>query len=275
MKIKNHLIKRRRIYAVTGVLGISLSLLSIPISSIHPFLDELPEQLLNKVEFWQSQMYKGPYISLSISTHYSDFKISCPQTMKENETDEFRLEFDRYTIVSKLPSSFDPLHQFTITDTDTIRYKDKIIGEKAVELHSSGFKISPSTKIQKTSMTELPTLFVWTIKPESEGDHTLVLDISQLIRRTTKDTLSLENRLIVNEQEKKLDDYGILSFPVTVFTFWGISRKVYAVIRNIFLLMGFILMYPILLEWLKRCLLLNNSDTKSKDYVESKSSNRR
>lgn len=268
MKIRDHFIKRRVRYATLGVVATLFPLLSIPISSMRPFLDELPESSLCEAEFHQGQSYMGPDVSLSITifSDHSDFRIRCPQTMKENETKEFSLEFDRYTIVRE----FQPLESFyqsIPTDTirlesfcqsiptDTIRYKGEITEEKTVELHSSGFKISPSTKIKKASMTELPTLFLWTIKPESEGDHTIILDISELIRLATKDSI-LENNLMVNGQKNELDYYGSIRFPIRVFTFWGISRKAYGLTKNIILFCGFILMYPVLHEWLKRRLKL-------------------
>ena len=121
-----------------------------------------------------------------------------------------------------------------------------------VELYSSAFNISPQSKIEKPAGTRTPVLFVWTITPRSEGLHIALLDISNLLMVPEEDTLDLSTSLSINGEERVLEDYGILHLPIRIFTVWGISRNIFETIRYIIGFFVFLLMYPILHEFIKR-----------------------
>jgi hypothetical protein len=79
-----------------------------------------------------------------------------------------------------------------------------------IKLSSAGFKIDPETLLEVNS-DALPVRRSWTISPNSEGKHTLVLSVS---KPTAVGFAKLNNTLVRPEETFKL--------PITVYTIYGI-----------------------------------------------------
>jgi hypothetical protein len=79
-----------------------------------------------------------------------------------------------------------------------------------IKLSSSGFKIDPETPLEVSS-DALPIRRSWTISPNSEGKHTLVLSFS---KPTAVGLAKLNDAPVRPEEAFKL--------PITVYTIYGI-----------------------------------------------------
>jgi hypothetical protein len=110
--------------------------------------------------------------------------------------------------------------------------------------------LAPSVKTIPTG-SKLPAERLWSIKPKDEGDHNLVLNVSSALMTASSADL-VEANLLVNGDALQLPPSGDIPLPLKVTTVWGVSEVTVNIVRAAIGLGGFILMYPLLVEFLKR-----------------------
>lgn len=119
-----------------------------------------------------------------------------------------------------------------------------------VELSSATFKIVPSPRISRSGTP--PFVYTWVVTPQSLGRHALLVDIAQLLDRDSIDVL--EDVVTLNGKALATANATSLALPVRVLTEWGISGRTFNLLRAAVGLLGFILTYPLWIQWVRRLL---------------------
>jgi hypothetical protein len=109
-----------------------------------------------------------------------------------------------------------------------------------IKLSSAGFKIDPETPLELNSDV-LPIRQTWTISPNSEGKHTLVLSVS---KPSAVGFAQLNNQPVRPEQTFKL--------PVTVYTIYGFPLWMVNTLGAVAALGGTAVAWGPLAAWLYR-----------------------
>jgi hypothetical protein len=107
-----------------------------------------------------------------------------PERLRENETGVVTLRYEQQQERRKGYAASSP------TVTTVLQQSDR---ELTTEIASSGFKIAPASPAKSEKGTPLPLVIKWTITPEKEGQHALVLNVSDML---------LRSRPKSNDQEK-------------------------------------------------------------------------
>ncbi len=203
--------------------------------------------------------------SMSRSSTEVTINVSSPKEIPLNKSPNVELTFDENSITF-IPNS--PLLDFPqsgVYETDIIttegiyrKYKGNYPGGGAT-LTSKTFDISPHNRREKPIGVDIPTKLRWTITPKKEGHHKLELDISELVSKETEDwSVSKTVRLNGIELEDTILDEIVI--PVTVYTIWGISERMFGVIKALIGLIAFIFTYPIFVLILKRRFGMQNEN---------------
>jgi hypothetical protein len=176
-----------------------------------------------------------------------DLKLIYPQDMQENQTSAVTLQYDVIT---------------ARTDPVTFKVSEESWGKLPLtigaSLNSSAFDIEPSEFLKKEPGHPLPVSFVWSISPQKEGDHILLLDISFLtsswqplaaVQRKLEPTPKIA--FFLNEEEVSMTEFGVIQLPVKVHTILGVSNTTVDSIRAAIGLVAFVLLYTIFVDWMK------------------------
>jgi hypothetical protein len=117
------------------------------------------------------------------------------------------------------------------------------LGSLAIEVLAPPAKTIPAG-------AKLPAERLWSIKPKNEGDHNLILNVSSALMTASSADL-VEANLLVNGDTLQLPPTGDIPLPLEVTTVWGVSEVTVNIVRAGIGLVGFILMYPLLVEFLR------------------------
>jgi hypothetical protein len=243
-KIWKYARKYSALLAGTGLLFLIFAVAAHYLEGLRKFDNELiadeGSATLHQLEFSETA-------ATALMSFHQHFELRFPLEMLENETRTFSLEYDQYTIVTSIPDSSDPVG----ISPDTSILREQLFKPAKATLTSSGFDVSPNEPIEIQEGTNLPARFLWTIRPKSEGPrHDLLLDISNLLIVPDERTTQLDNELEINGRQIQLDNYEIIPVAITVHTIWGVSRKTYEIVKYSIALLSFILMYPLVHEFL-------------------------
>ncbi len=176
---------------------------------------------------------------------HSRFSLTYPREIRENQTSVVSLRIEAF--VDRVVT--DPISK---QESARSRISDTLELDEygALRLTSSGFDIAPDQEISKPPGTRLPTEYAWTISPRREGEHNLLLDLSGFIG-PLQENQQLESVLTVNERSVVFGDTQVLRLDVIVKTPWGVDGTTLTLIRAFFALLGFVLVYPVVVEWIK------------------------
>ena len=156
-----------------------------------------------------------------------DLKVTYPEEIRENEAPSVELRYDEERGLTGEPPG-------EIT--------------AAVALSSPAFQITPGEPIRRSGVP--PFTFAWVVQPKAEGRYALLLDLGDLLQRDSLEVL--DDKVTLNGQAVHLEDARSLVLHVRVFTVWGISRTTFEALRAGGGILGFILTYPLWIQWVRR-----------------------
>ena len=199
----------------------------------YRFSDETPQNGLRQIEIAHSispsvavrGMFPQPTFTSMIFLNYSE-------EMKENETQEVTIEYS--ASISKSDS-----HGYVIK-TPYRPPKSFSIG-----LSSSSFHIAPSASIKKEKDADLPAQFLWTVTPQKEGEHYLIVDLNELPRINYVEVPGYFELFTVNGKKRDREQWSTPTLQVKVYTYLGISKKTLFCMELVCSIIGFILMCPL------------------------------
>ena len=177
--------------------------------------------------------------------YHSRIELTYPREIRENQTSVVSLRIEAFIDRAVIDAT-------SKQETARSRISDTLELDEygALRLTSSGFDIAPDQEISKPAGTPLPTEYAWTISPKREGEHNLLLDLSGFIG-PLQENQQLESVLAVNERPLVFGDTRVLRLDVIVKTPWGVGGTTMALIRALIALIGFVLVYPVVAEWIK------------------------
>jgi hypothetical protein len=178
----------------------------------------------------------------------TNITISFPAEMTADETRRVSVKVERFTVGLDLPSG---------GSSEQMRFEKKLEPVKAVgrdveiKLVSSGFDVQGLSTAKEGA--PFPLGFTWTISPKKEGKHELLLDLSDFVRDARSDS-SLIGTTEVRVHDDKIDlkDGAVLPLHITVTGQFGVPGWLLSAGASLPGFFGFILTYPLFLDWLKR-----------------------
>ncbi len=169
-----------------------------------------------------------------------NLRIEYPLELRLNQTGTVKVRLSRDQEIWDYTSSPKRIVHRELNEDPT----SFTLGSLAIEV------LAPSVKTIPVG-SKLPTERLWSIRPKDEGEHNLVLNVSSaLMTASSKDLV--EANLLVNGDALQLPTSGDIPLPLKVTTVWGVSEVTVNIVRAAIGLVGFILMYPLLVEFLKR-----------------------
>ena len=168
--------------------------------------------------------------------------VNYPREIRENETPIVKLALSQQaTKWTRMALK---------TESAEFQNVPALNNEVSARLVSAGFTIQPDSPIAKPKGSRLPVEFLWSIKPSGEGKHDIFLDLSSI--PGTVDYGNATNvQYSVNGQEKQFPQSGMIPLAIVVKTVWGVSAVTVLLAKGAIGLLGFILMYPVLIGYLK------------------------
>ncbi len=207
------------------------------------------------------------HASYDMFTQSQSFEVDFDHSMRVNETKKFTLTFDRWiTYVPASGSYNDYLSQLAYDESKKFQDIEK---EMKFKLFSSGFEIEPD-KVLKGKDKAPFTLF-WTLRAKSEGNHKLILDLSDVIFEEEEFGGGFFSEDFVINGKKYEIDQGIVEFDTNVYTIWNIKKWHFELIRYFIALIAFILMYPLVSDFVKTKFRVNlKSEIKGNSGINEK-----
>lgn len=121
----------------------------------------------------------------------------------------------------------------------------------AAQLISSAFDIQGISKIKKG--TPYPLHFDWTVSPKIEGRHDLLLDLSEITHNAREDSAGGgATDVQIGDRKVELKDGVGLPLQIEVTGLFGLPKTIANAVISLPALLGFILNYPIFLDWLRK-----------------------
>jgi len=199
------------------------------------------------VSQYRSNVTASTTPTLSVPTQ-TNVTISFPAEMSADETRRVSVKVERFTVGLDLPSG---------GSSGEVRFEKKLEPVKAVgrdvevKLVSSGFEVQGLSTAKEGA--PFPLSFTWTISPKKEGKHELLLDLSEFVRDARSDS-SLIGTTEVRVRDDKIDlkNGAVLPLQVVVTGQFGVPGWLVSAGASIPGFFGFILTYPLFVEWLKR-----------------------
>ena len=167
--IKNGSQKNLAISGLIVVLLVARAYFVITQNEFYRFSDEELETSLRETAIAHNvSSLTAARDNTALGSMSTEIGLSYQEEMKETETLEVKIEYDR-----------------TISRTDTNGRIDTTRQPAtkpfSIELSSSAFKIAPRDKIKKKEGTNFPTQFLWTITPQQSGEHLLRIDLTEVL----------------------------------------------------------------------------------------------
>lgn len=181
--------------------------------------------------------------------------VAYPSTMRENETLPVEVAYSVTYHPMQLP---DP-RGIVSTDPLSAQELGELDAALNLELSSSGFAVEPKTEIARPAKAKLPITEVWTVTPSAEGSRYLLLKVQE---ENVSGGLAFRvfHRASINGVPTHADTNGVYRLPVTVHTYWGVSRITSSLIGFALAGIGAVLSYPIVVLLLKRRFRLKEKD---------------
>ncbi|MBX3741410.1 MAG: hypothetical protein KF712_10495 [Akkermansiaceae bacterium] len=126
---------------------------------------------------------------------------------------------------------------------------DKISGKLNISVKSSGFEVEPDSAILVEN-DKLPLEIKWTVSPKGEGDHIILLHISEVLGYGMR--YGEWRSAKINGKSVEPLASGDYELPIKVYTYWGVPRIFASCVAGVFTLIGFMLSWPIVLGFLER-----------------------
>lgn len=260
---------RALLISFVGIALIILTLLSDQLASV---LLPAPEVTPSKIVI-ESDGNRGYGVSGWILPDYTidyvevQYTVMYESRMKVNQTKILKLTFDRkFHWLAEKPEPGEEAYE-TYLEASRNRDREKVMEilknrkpailrpqlKNLIEIHlnSSGFEISPSTRQTISKSNNLPAELRWTITPKSEGEHLLLLKLPEA-HELAPDYLISKLCYTLNGISQAVGDTSFYELPLTVGTAWGVSKTVEDSVRAFLALIGFILLYPLFLDFWKR-----------------------
>jgi len=190
---------------------------------------------------------KGIFYSAMEIQYSLDYEY--PKSILENETIVFKLKLleSRY----KLPA----LTLLGIQKSTNL--EDRIIEDQYlfrtinISLVSAAFEIEPKGMIELEKGTKLPIEMTWSITSKLKGEHSLVLNLSDLIEKKDEQNI-IKTTTIINGDKSRNINYKQIVLPIHVKTIWGVDETTVTILKFLVIFLAFVLMYPLFLGFIKR-----------------------
>ena len=182
--------------------------------------------------------------------------VTYPSTMRENDT----LLVEVVYTVTYHEREFPDLLGIVSTDPFPPQELRELDRPVSLELSSSGFAVEPKSEVAKPAKARLPITQVWTVTPAAEGSRYLLLKIHEERGSGILAFFPFSYTASINGMQTQADPSGLYKLPVTVSTYWGVSRITSSLIGYALVLIGAVLSYPIFLPWFKRWFRLRDKD---------------
>ena len=232
----------KKIFATSGLIVFLLvagAYFVITQNEFYRFSDEKLEMGLQKIAIFHNvSLLTAANDNTALGFMSTEIGLSYQEKIKENETHEVKIEYD-----------------VTISRTDTNGKIDTTRQPStksfSIELSSSAFKIAPQDKLKKEEGTVFPAQFLWTITPQQSGEHLLRIDLTEVLSTEYVGDPAYVQLFTVNGTPMDVTKWRTLTLPVTVHTYLGISKAAFSWIMYLGGLIGFVLMYPLFIDWVR------------------------
>lgn len=173
----------------------------------------------------------------------TDILISFPVEMKVDETRNVSfsarvINSSDYTFVGHYD-----LEKAGSFETDALP-KAELENDMEIKLISSGFDIQGISSAKQGQ--PFPIIFKWTISPKKEGNHDLLIDLSQMIAPSSAYMVQMGGRQV------ELLDSAVLPLEIHVIGSFDVPPGVAAIIAAILAFFGAVILTPWFDRWLKR-----------------------
>lgn len=190
--------------------------------------------------------------TLSVPTQ-TNIAIAFPAEMTTDETRSVSLKVERFVVGLDIAAG---------SASDEVKFEKKMTPVKAlgrdveVKLVSSGFDIQGLSTAKEG--TPFPLRFTWTLTPKKEGRHELLIDLSEFVRDSRVDS-DLIGATDVRLRGAKIDLQDGTALPVVIQVAgpFGVPSWIVTAGASIPGFIGFLLTYPLFVDWLKRRRSLN------------------
>jgi len=234
--------KRKKILATSGLVFVLLAAgpyFVITQNEFYRFSDEKPESDHQKIAI--SHMVSSITAArdnTALGSMSIKIDLSYHREMKEDETREIKIEYDATISRTDTNGRIDTIRQPSTTSF-------------SIKLSSSAFTIAPEKKITKKEGTDFPTQFLWTITPQQSGSHLLIIDLTEVLSIEYMENPAFFELFTINGNSEDLIKSRTQTLPVKVYTPLGISKAASSWIMYLGGLIGFVLMYPLFIDWVK------------------------
>lgn len=199
------------------------------------------------VSQYRSNVTASNIPTLSVPTQ-TNVTIAFPAEMSVDQTQRITVKVERFAVGLDWPAG---------GASEKVGFEKKLEPVKAVgrdvevKLVSSGFDIQGLSTAKEGA--PFPLCFTWTISPKKEGKHELLLDLSEFVRDARSDS-GLIGATDVRVRDGKVDlkDGEVLPLQVLVTGQFGVPGWLVSAGASIPGFFGFILTYPLFVDWLKR-----------------------
>lgn len=187
----------------------------------------------------------GPPDYLLVMKERMSLSVQYPKEIRENESPVIKLILSQHQQTKELTIEEAP---YGFLEPKIYQNVPALNSDVSAKLVSAGFAIQPSETIIKSKGSRLPVEFVWSIKPSTEGKHKVFFELSDTLKATAFDT---RYSYSVNGGEVMFPPSGTILLSIVVTTVWGVSGVTVLLVKGAIGLLAFILMYPVLVGYLK------------------------
>lgn len=187
-----------------------------------------------------------------ISGTETEISIFVPQAISMGSTRHASVEVEKFMLGS-------PTEQRQRVET--------IDHDVAIALKSSGFEIEGFSTLQ--AGTRFPLLFRWTLSPKAEGEHEILVDLSQILEKSEV-AFSTFTQIRMDDSDFETLKEHIVPISITVDGQFWLPTWSLGVGAAGFAFFGFVLQHPIVVDWLKRKIEKRNARIKPKKHKRSR-----
>jgi hypothetical protein len=168
--------------------------------------------------------------------------------MASNETRQVTVKVESFKVERELPATRANQHAEIKKNLESLESLDR---EIQINLLSSGFEIQGLSDAKKGA--HYPLVFTWTISPKKEGNHEMLLDLSNIVRDARNDSELIGLTVVrMNSNIASLKDGMVLPLTINVTGPLGVPNWIVSAGASIPGLLGFVLTYPLFVDWLRR-----------------------
>lgn len=247
--------ERQRLLWGSALIGVSVVLLmaSFAWMLVLPLKSDGGRDSAATVAQYRSNVTASTTPTLSVPTQ-TNIAISFPQEMTVDETRRVSVKVERFTVGLDLPAG---------GSSGQIKFEKRLEPVKTlgrdveVKLVSSAFDIQGLSAAKEG--TPYPLVFTWTISPKKEGKHEILLDLSEFVRDARADSKVIGTTEVhLGHDGIDLKDGTALPLQVNVSGQFGVPGWIVTAGASLPGFFGFVLTYPLFVDWLKRRRKPNN-----------------